>query len=306
MTTARRIAEGAGRLARVSLFAVAVAVCGCGSDARSGSGADADSDADSDADADADSDADADADTDTSSALLPDLDGTAGAALSGASHLVAVVTPAWGDPAAQLALFARAGGEWALALGPWPAEVGYNGLSWGRGLTQPPTAATNVKAEGDGTAPAGIFRLGTVMGYGAQPPDGLALPYSQSTAQTICVDDPASSHYNKIIDASQVASDWSSYEDMLRGDDLYSLLAPVDHNGLIEGETPVPGGGSCIFVHLWSGAGSSTVGCTALDGAELTELLLALDALDDTILVQLPRAEYDAAVAQWELPPLPE
>ena len=305
MSTAAQTVDP-GRCFALACLVVAAISCGCGSDARTGSGADADTDTDADTDADTDTDTDSDADTDTSSALLPDLDGTAEAALSGASHLVSVVTPSWGDPDAQIALFARDGGAWALALGPWPAEVGYSGLSWGRGLTLPPAAAANVKAEGDGTAPAGIFRLGTVMGYDAQPPDGLALPYRQSTAQTICVDDPASSHYNKIVDTGEVAADWSSHEEMLRTDDLYSLLALVDHNGLADGETSIPGAGSCIFMHLWSGPGSPTVGCTALDGAELLELFLALDALDDTLLIQLPRAEYDAAVDAWGLPQLPE
>jgi zinc D-Ala-D-Ala dipeptidase len=120
------------------------------------------------------------------------------------------------------------------------------------------------------------------------------------------VDDPGSSHYNKIVEAtSGVAKDWSSWEDMRRSDDLYSLLALIDHNGLLEGETPVPGSGSCIFLHLWSGPGSPTIGCTALDGCELHELLLALVSFDKVVLIQLPRAEYDDAVKFWGMPPMP-
>ncbi|MBN1773126.1 MAG: hypothetical protein JXB32_17805, partial [Deltaproteobacteria bacterium] len=73
----------------------------------------------------------------------------------------------------------------------------------------------------------------------------------------------------------------------------------------LDGGTPVPSGGSCIFLHLWSGAGVPTIGCTALDGGELLELLLALERLDDVLLIQLPQAEYDAAVTLWGVPPLP-
>ena len=263
-------------------------------------GADADADADGGVDADADGDVGVESDADPG--LLPPLDAVAEAALASATYLIVVVTPTWSDDAAELALFTRGGGGWELSLGPWPAEVGYSGLSWGRGLTQPPPGATNVKEEGDGSAPAGIFRLGPVMGYDADPPAGLLLPYRTSAATTICIDDPASSHYNKIVESTDVVRDYGSHENMRRTDELYSLLAPIDHNGLLEGESPIPGGGSCIFLHLWSGAGSPTVGCTSLEGSRLLDLLRAPDRLDDLLFVQLPQAEYGAAVDLWGLP----
>lgn len=252
----------------------------------------------------------ADAKTDTALAdapahsdLLPDLSPQAQQALESASQLIVAVTPAWTDSEATLALFARSGGGWTMQLGPFDAEVGYKGLSWGRGLSSPPPGATRVKVEGDKTAPAGLFRLGSVMGYGPQPPDGLKLPYRQATADTICVDDPASAHYNTIVEAtSGVPQDWTSHEDMLRPDNLYSLLALIDHNGLAEDATPVKGGGSCIFMHLWSGPGSPTIGCTALDGAALSGVLLALESLDHVVLVQLPAPEYGEAQLLWHLP----
>jgi D-alanyl-D-alanine dipeptidase len=237
------------------------------------------------------------------SALLPALHPQVLQKLSTISHLLVVVTPAWASSHASLGLFARQGTGWSLALGPWPAEVGSKGLSWGRGLTSPPAKASRVKIEGDKTAPAGIFRLGTAMGYAAQPPAGLEIPYRQSTAETICVDDPKSSHYNSIVEATgAVAKDWISFENMLRADNLYSLLALVDHNGLLGDPKPVPGAGSCIFLHLWSGPGSPTIGCTALDGGHVRDLLVSLVSLDQVLLVQLPRAEYDDAVTFWGLP----
>jgi D-alanyl-D-alanine dipeptidase len=306
----------------VFLFAATTTGCNSGDDDFDGdTDSDGDSDVDSDgySDGDTDSDSDADTDSDTNegddgsdtsteeSDLLPPLSEEAQDVLSSVSRLLAVVVPTWSDSDATLALFVRDGGSWELALGPWPAEVGLYGFSWGRGLTQPPADASNVKTEGDKTAPAGVFRLGTVMGYDAAPPAGMTLPYRQSTEQTICVDDPDSSYYNKIIEATpDVEQDWSSYENMRRSDDLYSLLALIDHNGLLDGETPVPGGGSCIFLHLWSGPGSPTIGCTALGGDELLEILLALVSFDDVVLVHLPQAEYDDAVQFWGLPQMPE
>jgi D-alanyl-D-alanine dipeptidase len=240
------------------------------------------------------------------SALLPALSAGARQVLDSVSSLIAVRTPAWSDPSAKLALFRRNGGSWTLQRGPWDAQVGSKGLSWGRGLTLPPPGAARVKLEGDKTAPAGLFRLGEVMGYSAEPPAGLKLPYRQATADIICVDDPNSAHYNRVVDlGSGTAPDWNSYESMRRSDNLYSLLALIDHNGLTGAATPVKGGGSCIFMHLWSGPGSPTIGCTALEGSRLTELLIDLDTLEQTVLVQLPAAEYADGVLFWQLPAMP-
>jgi zinc D-Ala-D-Ala dipeptidase len=242
------------------------------------------------------------ADSPSQSALLPELSTEAQTAIALALHLVAVVPPAWSDPAAKIAVFRQDVGSWTLLKGPFDAQVGSKGLSWGRGLTSPPAGATRVKVEGDKTAPAGLFRLGGLMGYDPQPPVGLHLPYQQATDNIICVDDPNSAHYNHIVDTSTVSKDWNSFEQMKRSDNLYSLLALIDHNGLSGDPAPVKSGGSCIFMHLWSGPGSPTIGCTALDGGNLVLVLAELQALDKTVLVQLPAAEYADAVAYWHLP----
>ena len=64
----------------------------------------------------------------------------------------------------------------------------------------------------------------------------------------------------------------------------------------------VPGGGSCIFLHLRSGPESVTAGCTALDAAPLERLLAWLDPAARPVLVQLPEGEYRARAAAWGLP----
>ena len=115
------------------------------------------------------------------------------------------------------------------------------------------------------------------------------------TDATECVDDPRSAAYNTIVEHTGSA-DWTSAEHMRRDDDLYSLGAVIEHN-----PQNVRGDGSCIFFHVWSGPDSTTVGCTAMDKQKLANMLSWLG--DDSLFVQLPRAEYRAVQDHWGLPP---
>jgi hypothetical protein len=47
---------------------------------------------------------------------------------------------------------------------------------------------------------------------------------------------------------------------MLRQDGRYALGAVVAHNST----PPVPGAGSCIFLHVWESPVTPTAGCTAM------------------------------------------
>ena len=72
----------------------------------------------------------------------------------------------------------------------------------------------------------------------------------------------------------------------------------VGHN-----DAPVePGAGSCIFLHLRSGPGAVTAGCTAFDAPALERLLAWLDPAARPVLVQLPESEYRGRAAAWGLP----
>ena len=82
---------------------------------------------------------------------------------------------------------------------------------------------------------------------------------------------------------------------MRRKDELYKWVVELEHN-----PTATPGAGSCIFLHVWRGPKSATVGCTAMDETVLAELIEDLDA--SAMYVLLPRAEYDALAAGWDLP----
>jgi D-aminopeptidase len=147
-------------------------------------------------------------------------------------------------------------------------------------------------------SPAGVFDLRLVTGYAKAAPAGTRLPYREATATLRCVDDPRSSHYNQLADEAKAKKDWSSAEDMRRKDELYRLVVWVGHN-----DAPVvPGGGSCIFLHLRSGPEAATSGCTAFELEPMEGLLRWLDPTARPVLVQLPDSEYRARAASWGLP----
>jgi len=218
--------------------------------------------------------------------------------------LLIVVAHAWDSRAARLQRFARPGrdGEWQPVGQAVAVSLGKSGLAWGRGL-HPPLAGIE-KREGDGRAPAGIFAITALFGYAA-PDSAFAraakLPYLQTTPDLKAIDDPASAYYNRIVDQSAVAHpDWASCEDMLRNDPCYAVGAVVAHNS----EPPVPGAGSCIFLHVWEREGMPTAGCTAMALADMREIAGWLDAASTPLLVQLPQAEYECLHEAWQLPPL--
>ncbi len=209
----------------------------------------------------------------------------------------------WDDVDAELRLWTRAaaGAPWQAAGSPWPATVGRAGVAWGRGLHgdgAPGPRPGPVKREGDGRSPAGLFELGPAFGYARSAPPATRLPYTAVDDRWRCVDDPASAFYNRVLDERAVRPDWRSAEDMRRADALYAWVVEVRHN-----PAAVPGGGSCIFLHVWGGPGAPTVGCTAMDEARLRALLIALDPAARPVLALLTAAEHDALAAAWGLPP---
>jgi D-alanyl-D-alanine dipeptidase len=154
-----------------------------------------------------------------------------------------------------------------------------------------------VKREGDGRSPAGAFAMRGSYGYAKAPPPGTRLSYVPLDERWKCVDDPASKHYDRILDRTTVAPDWKSAEEMRRADELYAWVVDVAHN-----PAHAPGAGSCIFLHVWRGEGSATAGCTAMDERKLAALLATLDP--SAVFVLLPRAEYEALAPAWGLPAL--
>jgi L,D-peptidoglycan transpeptidase YkuD (ErfK/YbiS/YcfS/YnhG family) len=220
-----------------------------------------------------------------------------------AQQLVVVTTPGWDSTTGILHRFERArpGDEWHAVGQATPIVVGRTGLAWGAGFDILADAQSSAprKREGDGRSPAGAFPLDTAFGF--EPLDAaprLRVPYVSLTDQTDCVDDPASMHYNTVVARDRVPRvDWSSAERM-RTIDQYRLGVIVGYNAA----PPVPGRGSCIFLHIWAGPSSTTAGCTALDVGALKALVEWLDANRRPMLVQLTADEYRRLRGRWELP----
>lgn len=225
--------------------------------------------------------------------------GQQGADQRAARQLVVVTTPAWDSVSGTLQRYSR-----ARARSPWRADgpavpivVGETGLAWGDDAMA--RRRDPRKREGDGKAPAGRFPLGTVFGFAPKSDAGwIRLPYLALDEETECVDDAASSHYNRVVDRSTVRRvDWRSAERM-RSIDLYRLGVIVRYNA-----SPVRRGrGSCIFLHIWAGPGAPTSGCTAMPASDLQAVVRWLDPAKRPLLVQLPTAEYARMRGAWALP----
>ncbi len=154
------------------------------------------------------------------------------------------------------------------------------------------------KREGDGKSPAGIFKLTSTFGS-ADKPVFVKLPYTKLVEGTECVDDVKSSHYNTIVDRTQVGNvDWNSSEKMLAVGAQYDLGVFVAHNS----NPPVAGKGSCIFLHIWKTDATGTAGCTAMERATIEKILGWLDAGKNPVLVQMPEEDYRRFQSQWKLP----
>ncbi len=225
-----------------------------------------------------------------------------------ATQLLLGLAAGWDATATTLTRFERADGtaRWRQVGAPVAAVIGRAGMAWGRGLHgagAPAGRAGTVKQEGDGRAPAGAFRVLRALGYAAAPPVGATLPYDAVDAAWRCVDDPASTRYNQVLDGAGVAVDWTSAEEMRRDDALYTWVVEIDHNAAssqADAAGPTPGGGSCIFLHVWHDQASTTAGCTAMAQPDLEALLAWLRP--GAVYVLLPADEYAALAAGWRLP----
>lgn len=209
-----------------------------------------------------------------------------------------VVTPSWSNAHGSLGRFERSpGGAWTLVGERVATSIGRAGMGWGRGLHgqgAPMGCGGPGKAEGDGRSPAGVFALGAVYGDTA---GAASFDYRVLTSSWRCPDDPTSRFYNQVLDANAVTPDWSSAEQMVRSDGLYHWVLFVEHNTAPR----VPRGGSCIFVHVWGGAASTTSGCTSIERGAL-EATLAWLHPEHAVEIALPSAVYAEVRERWGLP----
>ena len=199
------------------------------------------------------------------------------------AQLLVVTTKDWQSPDAILQRYERVKKGWRSVGKGFPVITGKNGLGWGRGIHQIPSDAKIVKKEGDGKAPAGIFRLKNAFGY---QPFEIAYPYKVYRETDHCVDDGKSRWYNHIVDSTKVKQDYQSFERMKFPRNYYRYGLVVDHN-----PDAVPGAGSCIFMHIKKPQHLPTVGCTAMSEKEIKMVLKWLDPKKHPLLIQAPRSE---------------
>ena len=207
----------------------------------------------------------------------------------------------WDAVAAELRCFERrdSGSRWVEVFRVPKAVFGRKGLGWGVGLHDTPAGDAPVKREGDQRAPAGVFRLVEAFGFASREEAGINnFPYRHLTSDVEGIDDPASRHYNRLVDGRSVErKDWKSSEQMRQSGEVYRWGVVVGHNW-----DQIPGAGSCIFLHIWERPGEGTSGCTAMPAEQLLRVIRWLDQRKKPVLVQLPEAEYRQFRELWGLP----
>jgi len=219
-----------------------------------------------------------------------------------ARQMIVVTTDGWQANHGTLRTYVRGGSSWKEEGSAADVVIGKNGSAWGSGLHPLPQDGPQ-KHEGDNRSPAGVFHIGKAFGYAAS--QRTAMPYTGLTAADYCVDVDGSPYYNQLVDTDTVgkAAVAGSTEPMrrdlhLNGDHLYRLGFVIQNN-----PDNRPGGGSCIFAHLWRASDSTTAGCTAMTDATMERLLAWLDPKANPVFVLLPRAEYMRLRDAWRLPP---
>lgn len=207
-------------------------------------------------------------------------------------QVILITTQSWDSPAGILQLFEKSQSHWHKIDEDIPVTMGRNGLGWGAGVHVKPTSG-HEKVEGDGRAPAGIFKIGTAYGYAPEPLAGLKLSYKQATERDYFVDDPDSEDYNQWVtidenEPNEPKQKWASFEHMRRDDHRYELGFVVQHN-----MSPVISGkGSAIFFHVWWDAETPTAGCTAMQKSDLEKVLGWLDPGKKPLVVQVPKNDF--------------
>lgn len=119
-----------------------------------------------------------------------------------------------GDCNADISYYKKENGNWELK---WTEKgyVGRNGI-------------TDNKKEGDGATPSGVYSFDLAFGLLDDP--GSVLPYHKIVKGDFWVDDPASPHYNQLVNDKTTAKDWNSGENLIKATPYYNYALNLDYN----------------------------------------------------------------------------
>ena len=178
--------------------------------------------------------------------------------------------------------------------------LGKNGLAWGIGIHE--KNSQNLKKEGDGRSPAGIFKIGKIYGESDSLLEGAITLTIKSLKRMHGWDDPKNPFYNKHVMSNffETKPEWFESQRMRLGDSAYRWLIAINHNT----NPPKPGYGSAIFFHVRRGPERRTTGCTVLSLKNLENLIKFLNEKHNPHYVLLPKKEYSKIRSFYNLPKL--
>lgn len=150
-------------------------------------------------------------------------------------------------------------------------------------------APYDMKTEGDGRAPTGIFDLVATFGY--HETAQTLMPYKQSTDRDFWIDGVSSENYNKWLSLPEGIRPGVSHERLRRDDHLYEYLIVVDYNS----NPVVKNKGSAIFMHVERAPGVATVGCIATSVENMQALFDWLDPAKSPIIIMGTESDLTSA-----------
>lgn len=199
--------------------------------------------------------------------------------LDTALRLVMITTPDMNSSTARLELFERRTKDapWTRSRTGAPVMLGTNGLAWGYTFRTYKRAGEAEKREGDMRTPAGFFPLGPSFGFTARKLHG---HIRIEKGKTVCVEDPASPHYNTITTRAAIGTN-------IKADNMGDTR--LFRNGLFVAypSDRATRAGSCIFLHIWKSPSTSTHGCVAMPETRIK--FLQEFAEDGAVLGVLPQ-----------------
>lgn len=188
--------------------------------------------------------------------------------IGNANQAIVVTTNGFGTVNATITTYENSNGIWKQ-VHSFDGNIGRSGFTYN-------------KVEGDGHSPIGVFSLGTAFGRYSNP--DTSINYKQSTSNDYWVDDVNSPLYNT-WQKGPIDGRWDSAEKMYIPQYNYGFV--INYNT----SSRVPGKGSAIFFHVWSGSGSGTAGCTSAAQDNVISILKWLNPSKNPVIIEGPMSE---------------